>query len=86
GIYANNTRGINGQILQTTGTGVQWVSTTTLGVNGINSANAPLVYNSGTGVLSINQSSSLADGYLSSTDWNTFNNKQNAITAGTGLQ
>jgi hypothetical protein len=32
GIYDNNsTRGTNGQVLQTTGTGVQWVSTSSLG-------------------------------------------------------
>jgi hypothetical protein len=30
--------------------------------------------------LSITQATSVTDGYLSSTDWSTFNNKQNAIT------
>jgi hypothetical protein len=37
--------------------------------------------------LSITQATSTVDGYLSSTDWNTFNNKQNALTnpvTGTG--
>ena len=37
--------------------------------------------------LSIQQATSLQDGYLSSTDWTTFNNKQNALTnpiTGTG--
>jgi hypothetical protein len=34
----------------------------------------------GSGTIGITQSSSLADGYLSSTDWTTFNNKQSAIT------
>lgn len=51
------------------------------------SAIAPLSYNSGTGVLSISQSGAGTDGYLSSTDWNNFNNKQgsgNYITALTG--
>jgi thiamine pyrophosphokinase len=40
-----------------------------------------------TGTISINQSGASSDGYLSSTDWNTFNNKQNALTnpvTGTG--
>jgi hypothetical protein len=40
-----------------------------------------------TGTIGITQSSSVADGYLSSTDWNTFSNKQNALTnpvTGTG--
>ena len=34
----------------------------------------------------INQSSASADGYLSSTDWSTFNNKQPLIAAGTTAQ
>jgi collagen type VII alpha len=40
----------------------------------------PLTYNSSTGVFGINQANTTTDGYLSSTDWNTFNGKQNAIT------
>jgi len=39
------------------------------------SATTPLTYNSSTGVFTIQQSSSSTDGYLNSTDWNTFNNK-----------
>jgi len=48
-------------------------------------ANAPLSYVGG--VLSISQANTSTNGYLSSTDWNTFNNKQIAgdyITALTG--
>lgn len=42
---------------------------------------APLSSTGGTTPnLSIPQSSTLQDGYLSSTDWNTFNGKQNALT------
>jgi len=51
------------------------------------SATAPLSYSNTTGVFSISQSTTSTDGYLSSTDWNTFNNKQAAgsyITALTG--
>lgn len=51
------------------------------------SASAPLSYNNGTGAFSISQASGSTDGYLSSTDWTTFNNKQNALTnpvTGTG--
>jgi hypothetical protein len=51
------------------------------------SATAPLSYNSGTGVFSITQSSGSTNGYLSSSDWTTFNNKQSALTnpvTGTG--
>lgn len=43
------------------------------------SATTPLVYNNLTGGFSILQSGAASDGYLSSTDWNTFNNKQNAL-------
>lgn len=51
------------------------------------SATSPLDYVSGTGVFSIPAATSSVDGYLTSTDWNTFNNKQaagNYITALTG--
>jgi hypothetical protein len=76
----------NGQLLRyQVGTWVNWtpnyVSATYF------SATAPLSYNSGTGVFSISQATTSTNGYLSSTDWNTFNNKQNALTnpvTGTG--
>jgi len=41
----------------------------------------------GSGTIGIAQAGASSDGYLSSTDWNTFNNKQNALTnpvTGTG--
>jgi len=44
------------------------------------SGTSPIVYNNTTGNISINQSSTSSSGYLSSTDWNTFNGKQNTIT------
>ena len=44
------------------------------------SGTAPISYNSGTGAISITQSGTASNGYLSSTDWNTFNNKQSTIT------
>lgn len=43
-------------------------------------ATAPLSYNSTTNTISISQSGSSTDGYLSSADWLTFSSKQNAIT------
>jgi len=60
------------------------------------SGTSPVAYNSGTGAISMAAATTSVDGYLTSTDWNTFNNKQNAlgftavpdtrtITAGTGL-
>jgi hypothetical protein len=48
------------------------------------SASSPLAYNSGTGVFSIPASTSSQNGYLTSTDWTTFNAKQPALS-GTGF-
>lgn len=42
------------------------------------SASSPLGYNSGTGALSIQVANGSQNGYLSSSDWTTFNNKQPA--------
>lgn len=39
------------------------------------SASSPLSYNNGTGAFSIQQATSSQDGYISSTDWSTFNGK-----------
>lgn len=44
-------------------------------VRSLLSASAPLSYNSGTGAFSISQANTSTNGYLSNTDWNTFNNK-----------
>jgi hypothetical protein len=46
------------------------------------SASAPLSYNNTTGAFSISQANTTTNGYLSSFDWNTFNNKQIALTFG----
>lgn len=48
------------------------------------SATSPLLYNNATGVFSIQVANASQDGYLSSTDWNTFNSKQAQIN-GTGF-
>jgi hypothetical protein len=48
------------------------------------SASSPLAYNSGTGVFSISAATSSQNGYLTSTDWTTFNSKQAALS-GTGF-
>jgi len=62
-----------------------WINfTPTYVAAGFFSATAPLSYNSSTGVFSISQAGSSSNGYLSSTDWNTFNGKQNQIN-GTGF-
>ena len=48
------------------------------------SATSPVLYNNSTGVVSIQQASGSQPGYLSSTDWTTFNGKQAALS-GTGF-
>ncbi len=49
------------------------------------SATSPIFYNSGTGVISIQVANTSQNGYLSSTDWNTFNGKLDPSGSGTGL-
>jgi hypothetical protein len=69
------------QVLSSTGTEVKWVNLP------VYSATSPLLFNSVTGVFSIQQAGSTQNGYLSSSDWITFDGKQNAgnyITALTG--
>jgi hypothetical protein len=43
------------------------------------SGTAPIEYNNTTGAISITQSSGSTNGFLSSTDWNTFNNKTSNV-------
>lgn len=49
-------------------------------------ATTPLSYNNGSNTFSISQSGASTDGYLSSTDWNTFNSKQAALVSGTNIK
>ena len=74
--------GTVGQVLSTDGSGnLSWISAATGSVTSV-SATAPLVSTGGsTPTISITQSTSSTDGYLSSADWNTFNNKQQATQA-----
>jgi hypothetical protein len=44
------------------------------------SASAPIIYNNSTGAFTMNVATTSQNGYLTSTDWGTFNGKQNAIT------
>ena len=61
---------------------------TLAGLGGISltslSATTPLSYNSSTGAFSIQAASSTQNGYLTSANWTTFNNKQAALS-GTGF-
>lgn len=74
------TTGSSGASTYNSGTGVLNIPTYTLaGLGGIGltslSATSPLSYNNTTGVFSMSQSGTGSNGWLSSTDWNTFNNK-----------
>lgn len=73
----------NGQLLRyQTG---NWINfTPTYVAAGFFSATTPLSYDSATGVFAISQATTSTNGYLSSTNWNTFNDKQNQIS-GTGF-
>lgn len=51
-----------------------------------NFASGEIKWNVVTHQFYMNQSSAITSGWLSATDWNTFNNKENAITAGTTAQ
>jgi Chaperone of endosialidase len=97
-LYFTNTRARGAISLTTTGssgastysssTGVLNVPTYTLaGLGGITlsslSGTSPISYNSTTGAISISQATTSTNGYLSSTDWNTFNGKQAALSGGT---
>lgn len=73
--------GASGQVLTTNGSGVLSWSTPAAGTVTNVTASAPLASSGGaTPDISITQSNTTTDGYLSSTDWNTFNNKEPAIS------
>lgn len=76
------TSGTTGQVLSTDGSGnLSWVNSSTGSVVSV-SATAPLASTGGsTPMISITQATTSTNGYLSSADWNTFNNKQAATSA-----
>jgi len=69
------------------GTGATSASTALSNLGGIGltslSATSPIVYTNTTGVISIPVATTSVSGYLSSTDWTTFNNKANALSGTT---
>ncbi|RYY59661.1 MAG: hypothetical protein EOO05_12565 [Chitinophagaceae bacterium] len=85
----------NGQILRYNGT--SWTNFTPnyltsidtgnianfhLKVKSLHSALGPITYSATTGAIGITQASASTNGFLSSTDWNTFNNKLSTIDTG----
>jgi hypothetical protein len=87
GLFSLTTTGTSGAATYNNTTGVINVPNYTLaGLGGISltalSGTAPITYNSSTGAIGITQASTSTNGFLSSTDWNTFNGKQSALTLG----
>jgi len=77
----------NGKQAQINGTGFVKASGTTISYDNSTyitlsalSASSPLSYNSGTGAFAIQVANTSQAGYLSQSDWNTFNSKQSTIT------
>jgi hypothetical protein len=82
----------SGKYLSTNGTSTSWQNVpagyTDTNARAAISSTAPVSYSSSTGVISMAAASSTVNGYLSSTDWTTFNNKQPAgsyVTVGGAL-
>jgi hypothetical protein len=80
--YAFNSVGTTGQVLTSQGTSAPTWTTPTTGTVTSVSGTAPISVATGTTTpaISISQATTSTNGYLSSTDWNTFNNKQAAGT------
>ncbi len=88
-LMPNNIPGASGTFLTSNGAGVSptWAAFDTTSipffsqkVRSLFSATAPITYSNG--LIGITQATTSANGYLSSTDWNTFNNKAGAYTSG----
>jgi trimeric autotransporter adhesin len=81
----------SGKVLSTDGTNTSWIAAGGVGTVTSVTGTAPVSVATGTTtpVISMTAATSSVDGYLTSTDWNTFNGKGNgtvtSITAGTGL-
>jgi hypothetical protein len=69
----------NGQLLRYTVGGWINFTPTYISLTAL-SATSPIFYNSTTGVISSQAATSLVNGYLTSTDWSTFNSKANALS------
>jgi len=70
----------SGYVIPTTSDVANWNSAVG---NTVSSVTGPLTFNSGN--LAMNQANATTDGYLTATDWNTFNNKMGSSTVA-GLQ
>lgn len=84
GLKYPQTDGTAGQVIQTNGAGELTFATAGGGSGTVTevTTNAPLSVTSGTTTpdLTITQATTSVDGYLTSTDWNTFNNKLSSVS------
>jgi len=82
----DGSQGTSGQVLTSAGTGntPTWTTPTTGTVTSV-TGTAPVVSSGGaTPAISISQATTSTDGYLSSTDWNTFNGKGSGTVTSVG--
>lgn len=78
--------GNSGKVLSTDGSNTSWAIPASGGVTSV-TATAPVASSGGTTPdISMAQATSSANGYLSSTDWSTFNGKQAALVSGTNIK
>ena len=82
--YSFTAAGTSGQVLTSAGAGTPtWTTAGTGTVTGV-TGTAPVVSSGGTApAISMAAATTSVNGYLTSTDWTTFNAKQKAITSGT---
>jgi len=86
-VNASNNLQIDIDTLSIDGTSYNWANIVNQGTVTAVTASTPLTSSGGnTPNITIQQASASQAGYLSSTDWITFNSKQNAITTGTTAQ
>ena len=82
--YAFTSAGTVGQVLTSAGAGMPTWTTAGTGTVTSVTGTAPVVSSGGTTpAISMAAATTSVDGYLTSTDWTTFNAKQKAITSGT---
>lgn len=85
--HAYTAAGTSGQVLTSAAAGVPTWTTPTTGTVTSVTGTAPVASSGGaTPAISMAVATSLANGYLSSTDWSTFNGKQATLVSGTNIK
>jgi hypothetical protein len=85
--HAYTAAGTSGQVLTSAGAGVPTWTTPTTGTVTSVTGTAPVVSSGGTTpAISMAAATTSVNGYLTSTDWNTFNGKQAALVSGTNIK